>query len=94
MRKIEINSIPLYLKREDHNLLVWPAICPHEGAELTEHCFVNKELICPWHNLKFAPCQLSANDLPAYILGLKIIFSTSYLITISTCPKISSRNNS
>ena len=36
---IEINNIPLFVQRNNKKILIWPGLCPHEGAELKKDYF-------------------------------------------------------
>ena len=72
IKKFKIECITLYIRRDKDNILIWPGICPHEGAELTRDCFVNDLISCPWHNLNFKPQKLSKIKPSIKILGLNI----------------------
>ena len=79
IQKIKINEIPLLIKKDKNNLLIWPGICPHEGAELTIDCFKKNTLVCPWHDLKYKPYKLNLKNSTLKLLGLKIELSDSFI---------------
>tara|TARA_Y100001968_G_scaffold311699_1_gene334061 strand:+ start:6209 stop:7117 length:909 start_codon:yes stop_codon:yes gene_type:complete len=72
IKQIKVNLIPLYVKRVNNKLFIWPGICPHEGAKLTKNCFVQDKIICPWHNLNLGPSILSSKNPSLDLLGIKI----------------------
>ena len=67
------------LLKANKNILIWPGICPHEGAELKKDYFKDQKLICPWHNLSFPPLILSSSEPQLEILGLNITLSDKTL---------------
>ncbi len=49
------DHLGLRIRREDGKLLVFPRMCPHEGAGLDRAGCVKGVLRCPWHNRAFKP---------------------------------------
>lgn len=71
----------LILQEKPGRYRVWRTHCPHEGASLegAEMC-KNKELVCPWHGLKFKGAALSPEQSEVTYLGLHFILKGETLI--------------
>lgn len=57
-QKISIGVADFYVLRKENGIQVWPAICPHEGAEMPDDKFCEGVLTCPWHARKFSGALL------------------------------------
>jgi len=50
----------IFQKDNDGTILIWPAVCPHEGGPLLQGKFCkNHQISCPWHGLRFSAVKLS-----------------------------------
>lgn len=47
------------IKKTAQAYLIWPAVCPHEGGDLTKGKECGSQIQCPWHGLRFSAAQLS-----------------------------------
>jgi hypothetical protein len=65
----------------DEGILVWPAVCPHEGGPLEEgdHIPVNV-LRCPWHALKIPATRLSEDNAKGSMLDYELALEGKILI--------------
>ncbi len=52
-QKITVGILELLVTRQNNLLLVWPGICPHEGASLTPDNVCTGIVKCPWHGRLF-----------------------------------------
>lgn len=77
--KIKIGSLDLHAVRGLEGLTVWPAVCPHEGAEMHKEHFCNGELACPWHGRKFPPMSLK-NGSKVFISNLELSLENENLV--------------
>ncbi len=57
----EIGGVEFIIQRENNDVLIWPAACPHEGGPLITGKFCNQQITCPWHNLRFSAVKLSVD---------------------------------
>lgn len=57
--KVKLGTVEIYAQRDDAAIKVWPALCPHEGAEMPESKICNGVITCPWHNRRFSPTLLT-----------------------------------
>jgi len=57
-RRIALGPLAFWVQRKDAGVQVWPAVCPHEGAALTEQHLCGETLHCPWHGRKFRAVTL------------------------------------
>jgi len=46
-------------KTQENHILIWPAVCPHEGGPLLQGKFCQQRITCPWHGLHFNAANLS-----------------------------------
>lgn len=55
-----VDKLGFLIKKSGKEYLIWPQVCPHEGAnlELGKECDKNR-IQCPWHGLRFAGIALS-----------------------------------
>jgi nitrite reductase/ring-hydroxylating ferredoxin subunit len=51
---------------ENGDVHVWPALCPHEGADLHERHMCEGVIECPWHGRKFPGALLRSNSADSY----------------------------
>jgi len=49
------DHLGLRIVRSNGNLLIYPRLCPHEGASLDKERCLNRKLTCPWHGRVFSP---------------------------------------
>lgn len=49
------DHLGLRLVRSNGHLLVYPRLCPHEGASLDQQPCSNRRIVCPWHGRVFQP---------------------------------------
>ncbi len=52
------DHLGLRLHRTDGRILVFPRLCPHEGADLDGSSCSSKTLRCPWHGRAFKPMAI------------------------------------
>jgi len=58
------DHLGLRLVRRGRHLLVYPRLCPHEGASLDPAPCRGRTIHCPWHGRAFAPLAEFALDSP------------------------------
>lgn len=70
-QKLLIGSVELLVRRDALNVVVvWPAACPHEGADLSKACESEaREITCHWHGLRFHGVVLTDTK-PEGVVGL------------------------
>ena len=56
--RVKVGSLELLLKRGESAILVWPGICPHEGAALEAQHRCDGVVQCPWHGRRFKAAEL------------------------------------
>lgn len=61
VRRFKSEGVELLAERTPDGVQVWPAICPHAGAELREEHLCEGVVECPWHGRKFPAVSLSAS---------------------------------
>ena len=49
------DHLGLRVVRKDEKILLFPRMCPHEGASLDLHPCVKGKVTCPWHGRVFQP---------------------------------------
>lgn len=70
---VNAGPIELLVKKDADDLIVWPGLCPHEGAKLDESNLCDGRLTCPWHGRTFGPTRLPKGGAAALrMLGLVI----------------------
>jgi Rieske [2Fe-2S] domain len=80
---VEMGPIELLLRRDGDDLLVWPALCPHEGAKMDEGHLCGDQLSCPWHGRKYRAARLkSSGEGMLRYLGLCITLQNGELVAI------------
>jgi Rieske [2Fe-2S] domain len=52
---VRAGALELLVRQEADSLIVWPGLCPHEGARLDETNLCDRRLTCPWHGRSFGP---------------------------------------
>ncbi len=63
-------ALSFITKLQDNHILLWPGICPHEGAELITGTLRDDcKITCPWHGLNFTPVKLSLKHPTASMYG-------------------------
>jgi hypothetical protein len=79
--EVRLGPFELLMRRDGDDLLVWPALCPHEGAKLDESHLCDDRLSCPWHGRRFRPARLKSSGEGALrYLGLSITLHNGELI--------------
>jgi hypothetical protein len=54
--------IELLLRRKNEGQVeVWPALCPHEGGLMDERHLHDSQAVCPWHGRRFGPILLGSD---------------------------------
>jgi nitrite reductase/ring-hydroxylating ferredoxin subunit len=59
IKRINIGPLEFIVSKRGDNILIWPGLCPHEGAKLEAAHFCKEQLCCPWHGRKFRPVALN-----------------------------------
>jgi nitrite reductase/ring-hydroxylating ferredoxin subunit len=60
--RVAKGPIELLLRRKNENQVeVWPALCPHEGGLLNKQHLCNGEVVCPWHGRRFGAVIMGAD---------------------------------
>jgi nitrite reductase/ring-hydroxylating ferredoxin subunit len=77
---VRLGSFELLLRKDGDQLMVWPGLCPHEGALLTESNQCDDQLTCPWHGRKFRAARLKQGEGMLRYLGLSITIQNEELI--------------
>jgi len=49
------DHLGLRLVRSNNTIMIYPRLCPHEGASLDSQKCMNKKIKCPWHGRMFNP---------------------------------------
>lgn len=65
VQRISAGVLELLIKRQGNAVLVWPGICPHEGAPLMAHNMCAGMVKCQWHGRRFKSGLLTENS-PAW----------------------------
>jgi hypothetical protein len=78
---VQLGPFELLLRREADGLMVWPGLCPHEGARFEANHLCEDQLSCPWHGRKFRPTKLrpGGEGMLRY-LGLAITWQSDELV--------------
>jgi nitrite reductase/ring-hydroxylating ferredoxin subunit len=58
--QITFGAAEFLIRREGNDILVWPSLCPHEGALMRAENLCGDKLSCPWHGRTFTPTRLRA----------------------------------
>lgn len=58
-KRFTVGPSEFLMKRDADNVVVWPGLCPHEGAQLDCSHLKDGRLECPWHGRKFRSHVLS-----------------------------------
>jgi nitrite reductase/ring-hydroxylating ferredoxin subunit len=77
---VRLGPFELLLHKDGDHLLVWPGLCPHEGALLDESHRCGDQLSCPWHGRKFRAVRLKQGEGVLRYLGLSISIQNDELI--------------
>jgi hypothetical protein len=59
--QVQLGPFELLLRREGDDVMVWPGLCPHEGAKLEASHMCDDQLSCPWHGRRFRAARLQAS---------------------------------
>jgi hypothetical protein len=86
IKKITCGGLDFLIQRVADEFLIWPAVCPHEGGPLDKGKLCGKQIICPWHSLKFNAVVLSTTCLQDHKYGFEFKFATNK-IHIQAIPK-------
>ncbi|OGT42935.1 MAG: hypothetical protein A3F42_06700 [Gammaproteobacteria bacterium RIFCSPHIGHO2_12_FULL_37_34] len=63
LTKFSVGQHSFLIKKQDNEYLIWPAVCPHEGGDLSKGKTCDHHQIqCPWHGLKFTAVRLSMQE--------------------------------
>jgi hypothetical protein len=81
--QVQLGPFELLLRRESDGLLVWPGLCPHEGAKLEAGHLSGDQLSCPWHGRTFRCAKLRpGGDGTLRYLGLAIRWQNDELVAV------------
>jgi hypothetical protein len=80
VKTYELGKMSFLIKRKSNEYLIWPEVCPHEGANLAlgKECDVNK-IQCPWHGLKFSAVVLSSAKQESRGFGFNFKFDGAFI---------------
>lgn len=81
------DSLELLVKKENGDVLIWPGICPHEGARLKQdHLMPGGVLKCPWHGRKFTCSRFqAAPGQPLSLLDFEIAVEKDSIVARRRC---------
>ncbi|HTV30909.1 MAG TPA: Rieske 2Fe-2S domain-containing protein [Xanthobacteraceae bacterium] len=54
-RHLSAGPIELLVRRQGSDVVVWPGLCPHEGAKMDADNLCEDRMTCPWHGRAFRP---------------------------------------
>jgi nitrite reductase/ring-hydroxylating ferredoxin subunit len=61
MYRVAQGPVELLIRRKsEHQVEVWPALCPHEGGLMGEQHLCDGQLVCPWHGRRFGAALLGS----------------------------------
>lgn len=67
VHRVTRGAIELLLKRKNENQVeVWPALCPHEGGLMDECHLSGDHVVCPWHGRRFGAVLLGSGAQEAW----------------------------
>ncbi len=67
--RIRLGPVDLYATATDSAVHLWPALCPHEGADIPESNLCSEVASCPWHGRKFSAVKLAYGGTANYRMG-------------------------
>lgn len=79
VRRIEVDRRAYLLRRSGDGLHVWPAICPHEGADIEPHHVEGNGVKCPWHGLEFGMRPLRPGAAAVTVCGANLVLEGTTL---------------
>lgn len=85
------DHLGLRLIRKNDILLIYPRMCPHEGANLDQQKCDNKKIKCPWHGRVFNPVasfNLESQEIQQVHFGLLILKMQWGLLEISSAQRM------
>ena len=69
----------IFNKKSDHELLIWPGVCPHQGGSL-ENCPISGNAkVCPWHGLNIPAIELKNNETNVNKYGFNFKLKQDYV---------------
>jgi nitrite reductase/ring-hydroxylating ferredoxin subunit len=78
-KRIDLGDRAYIVRRKSDALEVWPGVCLHEGASLTEGDVCGGSVKCPWHGLEFAARTLSPDGSAISMCGARLKLSDGKL---------------
>ena len=79
-QNIKLGILELLVKREGNGLMVWPGICPHEGASLTCEDLCDGVAQCHWHGRRFKSELLIDSGMPWAFMDFEVALTNGELI--------------
>ncbi len=71
-RTIEVGDRAYVVRRFDDEVDVWPGVCPHEGAALSQEDIDGRSIKCRWHGLEFPARRLKSGSVGVAICGARL----------------------
>lgn len=80
LKKISAGPVDLLVKKDSAGLSIWPEACPHEGGPLADAQMCDKQLVCPWHHLKFSATVLTPASPRGSVGGVEVFLENNELV--------------
>lgn len=77
----KVGNVEFLVQKKNDEVLIWPAACPHEGAELkTGKLHEDCRFECPWHGLKFGAARLNSANPVAEMYGFNYTLQQNMIV--------------
>lgn len=81
--------VELLLRRKNEDQVeVWPALCPHEGGLIDERHLHDGQVVCPWHGRRFGAILLGSDARESWrFLSVTVRCRGNYLEVAQSAPE-------